>query len=119
MPVDGERNEVKFGHFVLDRKAGELRKRGIRVRVPDQSIKVLCVLVERPGDVITREELCQRLWPNGTIVEFEHGVNNAIRRLRAALAIPPGSPVLSKHCRSMGTDSFSLARGCRKQLHST
>jgi eukaryotic-like serine/threonine-protein kinase len=83
--MDGEWKEVTFGKFVLDRKAGELRKRGIRVRVPDQSIKILSLLLERPGDVITREELCQRLWPNGTIVEFEHGVNNAIRRLRAAL----------------------------------
>jgi len=85
MLVSGERNEVRFGKFVLDGKTGELCKRGIRLPVPDQSIKVLCLLLERPGDVISREELCRRLWPNGTIVEFEHGVNNAIRRLRAAL----------------------------------
>jgi Tol biopolymer transport system component/DNA-binding winged helix-turn-helix (wHTH) protein/tRNA A-37 threonylcarbamoyl transferase component Bud32 len=87
-----ERNEVTFGKFVLDRKAGELHKRGIRLRVPDQSIKVLSLLLERPGDVVTREELCRRLWPNGTIVEFEHGVNNAIRRLRAALEDSAGKP---------------------------
>src|SRR3979411_3143886 len=87
-----ERNEVTFGKFVLDRKAGELHKRGILLRVPDQSIKVLSLLLERPGDVVTREELCRRLWPNGTIVEFEHGVNNAIRRLRAALEDSAGKP---------------------------
>lgn len=90
--LGGEQNEVKFGKFVLDRRAGELRKAGIRVRVPDQSIKVLCLLLERPGDVVTREEVCDRLWPNGTIVEFEHGVNNAIRRLRAALEDSAGKP---------------------------
>jgi serine/threonine protein kinase len=80
-----ERNQVKFGKFILHRRTGELYKAGIRVRVPDQSVKVLCLLLERPGDVITREEIRDRLWPNGTIVDFEHSVNNAIRRLRAAL----------------------------------
>ena len=113
-----ERNEVNFGKFVLDRRAGELRKSGIRVRVPDQSIKVLCLLLERPGDVITREKVCELLWPDGTIVEFEHSVNNAIRRLRAALEDPPASPATSKRCRNMATGSSFPVSACRRQLES-
>jgi DNA-binding winged helix-turn-helix (wHTH) protein/predicted Ser/Thr protein kinase len=76
---------VRFGRFQLDLRAGELRRNGIKVRVPDQSIKVLAMLVENPGDVVTREELHQKLWPNGTIVEFDRSINAAIKRLRQAL----------------------------------
>ena len=76
---------VRFGSFQLDLRTGELRRNGVKVRVPDQSIKVLALLVERPGEVVTREELNQKLWPNGTIVEFDTGINAAIKRLRQAL----------------------------------
>jgi eukaryotic-like serine/threonine-protein kinase len=76
---------VSFGPFQLDLHAGELRRNGIRVRVPDQSIKVLGALIENAGDVVTREELQQKLWPNGTIVEFDRSINAAIKRLREAL----------------------------------
>src|SRR5690348_6405495 len=76
---------VRFGPFQLDLRAGELRRNGIKVRVPDQSIKVLAMLVENPGEVVTREELRQKLWPNGTIVEFDRSINAVIKRLRQAL----------------------------------
>ena len=76
---------VRFGSFQLDLRAGELRRNGIKVRAPDQSIKVLALLVEEPGEVVTREELRQKLWPNGTIVEFDRSINAAIKRLRQAL----------------------------------
>ena len=76
---------VRFGAFQLDLRAGELRRNGIKVRVPDQSIKVLALLVENPGEVVTREELHRKLWPNGTIVEFDRSINAAIKRLRQAL----------------------------------
>src|SRR5215831_12146080 len=65
---------VRFGSFQLDLRARELSKNGIKVRVPDQSIQVLAKLLEHPGEVVTREELHQELWPNGTIVEFEHSI---------------------------------------------
>jgi len=74
-----------FGSFQLDLRSRELCRNGIRVRVPDQSIQVLAMLLEHPGEVVTREELHQRLWPNGTIVEFDNGINGAIKRLRQAL----------------------------------
>src|SRR5215469_9122242 len=76
---------LRFGPFELDLRAGELRRNGGRVRVPDQSIKVLTMLVQSSGEVVTRKELHQELWPNGTIVEFDNGINAVIRRLREAL----------------------------------
>src|SRR5215471_13077112 len=83
---------LRFGAFQLDLRARELRKNGIKVRVPDQSIQVLAMLVETPGEVVTREELHQKLWPNGTIVEFDHSINAAIKRLRQALEDSAGEP---------------------------
>src|SRR5215472_9982405 len=75
----------RFGVFQLDLRARELRRNGVKVRVPDQSIEVLAMLLEHPGEVVTREELHRRLWPNGTIVEFDTSINAAIKRLRQAL----------------------------------
>ena len=75
----------RFGAFQLDLRARELRRNGVKVRLPDQSIQVLAMLLEQPGEVVTREEVHQRLWPNGTIVEFDHSINAAIKRLRQAL----------------------------------
>ena len=76
---------VRFASFELNRRTGELRRNGIRVRIPDQSVHVLAMLLEHSGEVVTRGELHERLWPNGTIVEFDHGINSVINRLRQAL----------------------------------
>jgi serine/threonine protein kinase len=83
---------VRFGSFQLDLRAGELRRNGIKIRVPGQSIQVLAILLENPGEAVTREELHQRLWPNGTIVEFDHGINAVINRLRQALEDSANEP---------------------------
>jgi DNA-binding winged helix-turn-helix (wHTH) protein len=83
---------LRFGAFQLDLRSRELVRNGIKVRVPDQSIEILVMLLERRGDVVTREELHQRLWPNGTIVEFDHSINSAIKRLRQALEDSPQKP---------------------------
>jgi len=85
MGVPSPARFFRFGAFQLDLRARELRRNGIKVRVPDQSIQVLAMLLEHPGEVVTREEVHQRLWPNGTIVEFDHSINAAIKRLRQAL----------------------------------
>src|SRR6266850_2244002 len=82
----------RFGAFQLDLRARELRRNGAKVRVPDQSIQVLAMLLEHPGEVVTREEVHHRLWPNGTIVEFEHSIYAAIKRLRQALEDSAESP---------------------------
>src|SRR6266852_1063096 len=83
---------LRFGAFQLDLRTRELHRNGAKVRVPDQSIQVLAMLLEYPGEVVTREELHHRLWPNGTIVEFDHSINAAIKRLRQALEDSAESP---------------------------
>jgi TolB-like protein/Tfp pilus assembly protein PilF len=85
-------SSVRFGGFQLDLQSGELRRNGIKVRLADQSVQVLAILLDRSGEVVTRGELQQRLWPNGTIVEFEHGINSVINRLRQALGDSPNKP---------------------------
>jgi serine/threonine protein kinase len=85
MGVPSPARFFRFGAFQLDLRARELRRNGVKVRVPDQSIQVLAMLLEHSGEVVTREEVHQRLWPNGTIVEFDHSINAAIKRLRQAL----------------------------------
>ncbi len=83
---------VRFTVFEVDVGSRELRKRGIRLHLPDQSFEILAMLVERPGDVITREEIRDRLWPDGTVVEFEHSVNSAVKRLRDCLGDSATTP---------------------------
>ena len=76
---------IRFGAFEIDVRAGELRKKGVKLKLQEQPFQILCLLVERPGEVVTREELRNRLWPANTFVDFDHSVNAAIKRLRDAL----------------------------------
>jgi DNA-binding winged helix-turn-helix (wHTH) protein/predicted esterase len=76
---------VTFGDYAFDPRAAILLKHGNWIRVPDQSLKVLAALLRNPGEVVTREELSRCLWPNGTHVEYEQGINSVVKRLRAAL----------------------------------
>jgi DNA-binding winged helix-turn-helix (wHTH) protein len=76
---------IRFGSFTLDGRSGELRNGPTRLKVPDQSISVLQALLERPGELVTREALRDRLWGPETFVDFEAGLNAAVRRLREAL----------------------------------
>src|ERR1022692_3325971 len=85
-------NIVRFGAFELDLDAGELRKDGQKTRLQEQPFQVLLMLLERPGEVVLREEIRKRLWPNDTIVEFDHSINAAIRRLRDALGESADDP---------------------------
>src|SRR5947209_17040944 len=97
----------RFGAFEFCVQTGELRKHGLRIKLHGQPIAVLAMLLEHPGDVVTREDLQKRLWPADTFVDFEHSLNAAIKRLRAALgglrrcaAIyrDTRAPWLSVHC---------------------
>ncbi len=86
MPVEQHANGAfRFGRFELDLRARELRKDGVRIRLQDQPFELLAMMLERPGDMLTRDELRRRLWPDGTFVDFEHGLNAAVKRLRAVL----------------------------------
>jgi TolB-like protein/DNA-binding winged helix-turn-helix (wHTH) protein/Tfp pilus assembly protein PilF len=83
---------VRFGPFELDLESGELLKEGVRIKLQDQPFQILCILLEKPGRVVTREELKNRVWPADTFVEFDQGVYSAIRRLRDALCDSAESP---------------------------
>jgi TolB-like protein/DNA-binding winged helix-turn-helix (wHTH) protein len=76
---------VRFGVFEADLEAGELRKHGLRLKLSEQPFQILAMLVARPGEVVSREVLRERLWPSDTFVDFDHGLNNAVMRLREVL----------------------------------
>jgi TolB-like protein/tetratricopeptide (TPR) repeat protein len=90
----GERSEnvLHFGAFELDSHAGELRKKGIKIKLQDQPLQILVMLLEHQGEIVTREELQRKLWPADTFVDFEHGINKAMNRLRAALGDSSENP---------------------------
>jgi cholera toxin transcriptional activator len=83
---------ARFGIFELDIASGELRKKGVRLRLQEQPLQVLAALLERAGDVVTREELRQRLWPSDTFVDFDHSLNTAINKVRETLGDLASSP---------------------------
>jgi DNA-binding winged helix-turn-helix (wHTH) protein len=83
---------VKFGVFEVDPRAGELRRNGVKVKIQEQPYQVLTLLLERPGEVVTREELKRRLWPADTFVDFDHSLNAAIKRLRDVLRDSADNP---------------------------
>ena len=83
---------LRFGVFEIDPSARELRKHGVRIKLQDQPFAVLLILLEKPGQLVTREELQQRLWPADTFVEFDKGVYNAIKRLRETLGDEADTP---------------------------
>ena len=83
---------IRFGVFEADLASGELRKSGRRVRLQEQPFQMLALLLERPGDLITREELRQKLWAADTFVDFDHGLNTAINKVREALGDSAASP---------------------------
>jgi len=92
MEADHASRRVSFGVFDLDLGTGELRKHGLRVRLQRQPFEVLALLIERAGDVVTREELQQKLWPANTFVDFDHGLNKAINKIREALGDSAEAP---------------------------
>jgi Tol biopolymer transport system component/DNA-binding winged helix-turn-helix (wHTH) protein len=83
---------VRFGLFDFDPKAGQLNRKGVRVRLPQQPLQVLRVLVERPGEIVTRDELQHLLWSSNVFVDFDHGLNKSIQKLREALGDSAESP---------------------------
>jgi len=86
------RRILQFGVFELDVRTGELRKHGVKVRLQGKALQVLQALLERPGDVVTREELQHRLWPANVFVDFDNGLNTAANRLRVALGDSADNP---------------------------
>src|SRR5436190_5622477 len=92
MPEASTPVRLRFGVFEVDLRAGELRKRGVKLRLQEQPFQVLAMLLERPRETVTREELRSRLWTAETFVDFDHGMNKAVNRIRDALGDSATSP---------------------------
>jgi cholera toxin transcriptional activator len=92
MPGPAPPRRYRFGAFEADVSTGELRRQGIRLRLNAQPFQVLCLLLDRPGELLTRDQIATHLWPDGTYVDAEHGVNSAINRIREALNDSASSP---------------------------
>ena len=92
MPASSTTRCYRFGIFEADAATGELRRKGRRIRIAAQPFQMLLLLLNEPGALVTREQICQTLWPEGTFVDFEHGVNSAANRLREALGDAAGNP---------------------------
>jgi cholera toxin transcriptional activator len=87
-----EKGIFRFGVFEADASSGELRKAGMRLRLQDQAFQVLMLLLARPGEVVTREEVRQKLWPSDTFVDFDHSLNTIINKIREALGDSATNP---------------------------
>src|SRR6266478_356274 len=85
-------DKIRFGVYELDRDAMELRKHGVPIRLQEQPLRVLATLVERPGEIVTREELRERIWGKDTFVDFDQSLNKAVNRAREALNDDAGTP---------------------------
>jgi DNA-binding winged helix-turn-helix (wHTH) protein len=85
-PANTQNGRKRFGLFEVDPESGELRKNGVKVSVQEQPFQILKALLERPGELITRDELRRRIWPEDTFVAFDHGLYSAMTKLREALS---------------------------------
>ena len=94
---------VRFGAFEVDLRAGELRKDGAKLKLTGQPFQVLAILLEQPGEVVTREELQKRLWPD-TFVDVDHNLNTAINKIREVLGDSAESPRFVETCRGGAID---------------
>jgi DNA-binding winged helix-turn-helix (wHTH) protein/Tol biopolymer transport system component len=93
MPANSSSRIIRFSTFEVNLQTGELRQRGQKLKLQEQPFQVLAALLERPGELITREELRSKLWPADTFVDFDHSLNAAIKRLRDALGESADAPV--------------------------
>jgi len=92
MPAPTAAKCYRFGVFEANADNGELRKQGIRIKLNVQPFQVLLMLLERPNEILTRDEIARALWPDGTFVDFDHGVNSAVNRIRDALGDQARNP---------------------------
>src|SRR5271155_2909685 len=90
--TEGSPETLRFGVFEADLRAAELRKHGVRIKLQEQPFQILALLLKRPSELVTREELRQELWPAHTFVDFDRGLNKAMTKLRSALGDSAESP---------------------------
>jgi TolB-like protein/Tfp pilus assembly protein PilF len=108
---------MRFGVFEVDFRSGELRKQGVKIKLQKQPFQVLEILLERPGEVVTREELQKRIWPPDTFVDFEQGLHGAIKRLREALDDSAESPRFIETLSRRGYRFIAPASGTAIDAH--
>jgi DNA-binding winged helix-turn-helix (wHTH) protein len=92
MPQSQLTGPIRFGVFEVDPQSGIIRNHGVRIRLQDQPFRVLLALLEQPGEVVSREELYQRVWAGDTFGDFDHGLNIAVNKIREALGDSAGTP---------------------------
>src|SRR6266849_10159838 len=93
MPLKTQRAAIlRFGAFELDLRSGDLRKKGVRIKLQEQPLQVLTVLLQHPDEVVTREELRSAIWPVDTFVDFDNSLNTAVNKLREALGDSADNP---------------------------
>ncbi len=112
MSANSPSSIVRFGTFEVNLQTGELRHRGQRVKLQEQPFQVLAALLERPGEIVTREELHGQLWPADTFVDFDHSLNAAIKRLRDALGESADAPVFIETMARRGYRFIAPVDGC-------
>ena len=108
----GSPRVARFDVFEVGLRAGELCKPGSKMRLQDKPLQILTLLLEHPGEVVTREELQKRLWPDGIIVDFEHSINAAVNRLRAARIGSLGYPFPGMGDFAVDTTHVAATLGC-------
>lgn len=87
-----DKRTASFGPYTLDFRSGEFRKLGVRMKMGEQPFQILAALLERPGEMVSREELRAKLWENDTFVDFDHGLNSVVQRLRDCLSDTAENP---------------------------
>src|SRR5664279_996533 len=92
MPREVTSRVFRFGAFELNEATGEVRKEGVRIKLHSQPFQVLVMLLEKPSELVTREEMRQRLWGDDTVVDFDHGLNTAVNKIREALCEVASQP---------------------------
>ena len=112
---DSSVGRVRFGNFELDRRSGELLKGGSRLRLQEAPLQVLEALIDRRGEIVTREELKRKLWPADTFVDFDNGLNTAVNRLRSSLGDPESRAERRAHGRQRLCTHLALLVGGRVQ----
>src|SRR4051812_27930389 len=134
MPGLEQQQAFQFGVFEINPHTRELRKHGVKLKLQDQPLQILLLLLEHPGEIVTREEIQKRLWPENTYVDFDNAINSAIRKLRDALGDSPENPrfietlarrgyrfiapVSAVHHSSQGGGKSAVPAGNDSQLHS-
>jgi TolB-like protein/DNA-binding winged helix-turn-helix (wHTH) protein len=107
---------VRFGLFEVDLRAGELRKQGVKIKLQEQPLQILAMLLEHPGQVVTREELRNKLWPADTFVDFDHGLNKSINKLREAVGDSAENPRFIETLKRRGYRFLAPLDGMREDL---